>query len=945
MNKLNEELQNQIDAFLPPGFAEREEMKRFLAAVNHSYNKRNIDYAAARQKADNAAESQRFFQHILDFMPADIAVIDPQHRYLFVNKNAIKDSVMRSWIIGKTDEEYHAFRGNSGKFSEERKKVFEEVLRTKQPKNWEEKIVKPGNEAEYNLRILHPVLNSAGEVDIVIVYGVNITDRKRTEEQVRKSETRFRNIFNNSQALICTHDLQGVVTDVNEASATVFGIPKEQLVGRNLSSLLAADKHYDFKAAYLDKIVEDGVANGVMVGVTSAGDRLYLLYQNFLVTGEGESPYVIGFSQDITARVRAEKALRTSEEKYRSIIENMNLGLLQVSPDENIVYANQSFCNMSGYSAAELVGRNAPQLFVRPESSGATEVVMERRKHGTSDAYEMEIVDKNGEPKWWLISGAPLFNDKNEFSGSIGIHLDITSQKRIEEELRKAKSEAESSAHAKEIFLANMSHEIRTPMNAIIGLGKLLARTQLDDQQSFYLDVIRNASDNLMVIINDLLDFSRLEAGKVSLEKISFSLNEHISKAVQILKFRAEEKGLLLECQCDERIAGVLVGDPHRLNQVLMNLLSNAVKFTDKGSVHMSCTLVTDRGDAQLIRFTVTDTGIGMSQEFLAHLFDKFSQEDESISRRYGGTGLGMSISKQLVELMGGTIGVTSEKNKGTSISFSLELRKGKKKDLQVEADIMPDSTALKGKRILLAEDNSMNRLLATTILAQYGATVTEAVNGEEAVEALKVGEFDIVLMDMQMPVMNGLDATRAIRAGIDDAIPILALTANAQQQEARRCKEAGMNDFITKPFDEAVMISLIVKWLGESGVSQPSVAKGEVSTSGLTDLSGIRSLGLGEEFVYNLTTMFLEEMTISMNQMAQAIEFEDMPALSDAAHKIKPSFQSFGVTTAMKDLVTLEGMKDSDDLVKAQKLVKRVRKIAAKVSGELNLVLSGMQI
>lgn len=945
MYKLNEELQHQIDSHLPPGIAERDEMKKFLAAVNASYNKHNIDLEAARLKAENAAESQRFFQHILDFIPADIAVIDAKHRYLFVNKSAIKDPVMRSWIIGKTDAEYHAFRGNSGKFSQERKRVFEEVLKTKTPRNWEEQIVKPGGETEYNLRILHPVVNSNGEVDIVIVYGVNITERKKTEEKVRKSELRFRNIFNNSQALICTHDLQGVVTEVNEASAAAFGIAKDQLIGRNVSELLAPDKQYDFREQYLEKIEKEGTADGVMVAFNGRGEKLYLLYQNFLVAGESEAPYVIGFSQDITARVKAEKALRTSEEKYRSIIENMNLGLLQVTPDENIVYANQSFCRMSGYGSGELLGKNAAELFVRAAGKDATGEVIERRKHGASDAYEIEIVDKNGEPRWWLISGAPLFNDKNEFSGSIGIHLDITSQKRIEEELRKAKSEAERSAHAKEIFLANMSHEIRTPMNAIIGLGKLLARTRLDDQQSFYLDVIRNASDNLMVIINDLLDFSRLDAGKVSLERIPFSLKEHIGKAVQILKFRAEEKGLLLECQCDENISGVLIGDPHRLNQVLMNLLSNAVKFTEKGSVRMSCALVTDTVEVQLIRFTVTDTGIGMSQEFLAHLFDKFTQEDESISRRYGGTGLGMSISKQLVELMGGTIDVISEKNKGTSISFTLTMPKGKEQDLQVEADVLPDTQALKGKRILLAEDNPMNRLLATTILTQYGAAVTEANNGEQALEALREGAFDIVLMDMQMPVMNGLEATRAIRAGINDTIPILALTANAQQQEARRCKEAGMNDFITKPFDEGLMVSLITKWLGEPTVAMGTTVPIKEAANGLTDLSGIRSLGLGEEFVYNLTTMFLEEMTISMNQMAHALEFEDMPALSDAAHKIKPSFQSFGVTTAMKDLVALEGMKDSDDLVKGRKLVKRVRKIADKVSAELSVVLSGMLI
>lgn len=925
---------------LPPGYSGREELKPFLSAISQTYRRVNAELDAARQKAEHAAESQRFFRHVLDFIPADIAVIDSSQRYLFVNKSAIKDPEVREWIIGKTDGEYHAFRGNPAAFSAARKRDFDEVLTTKQPKTLEEKIQRQGKEAEYNLRILHPVLNSDGEADIVIVYGVNITERKRAEELVRKSELRYRDIFNNSQALICTHDLEGRVTDLNDAAAKAFGYSRAELNGRLLSDLLAKDKAYDFHALYLDRIKQNGKADGVMVALNSRGEKLYLLYQNFLVNAEGEQPYVIGFSQDITARVKAEKALRTSEEKYRSIIENMNLGLLQVTPEENIVYANQSFCKMSGYTADELLGKNAPQLFSGAGGSDGAAMATERRKHGESDVYELEVMNKNGEQKWWLISGAPIYDDRNEFIGSIGIHLDITSQKQLEEDLRWAKSEAEKSAHTKEIFLANMSHEIRTPMNAIIGLGKLLARTRLDGQQSFYLEVIRSASDNLMVIINDLLDFSRIEAGKVTMEKMSFRLNDHVSKSLQILKYKAEEKGLLLECRCDERIAEVLVGDPYRLSQVLMNLLSNAVKFTERGSVTMECSLVEDRGSEQALQFRVTDTGIGMSEEFMEHLFDKFSQEDESISRRYGGTGLGMSISKQLIELMGGQIHVASKKNEGTSISFTLRLPVGNVSELQDTEEVLPDAAILSGRRILLAEDNAMNRLLVTTILSQYGAAVTEVADGQQAVQALATGSYDVVLMDMQMPVMNGLEATRAIRAGINATVPIIALTANAQQQEAQRCRDAGMNDFIAKPFDEGPMVTLIARWLGQSVQQESGVKEEKKPADTLIDLAGIHAMGIGDEFVRNLSELFLEEMTAAIRKMEEAVMHNDMQALSDAAHKIKPSFQTFGVTAIMNDLIALESMGDTSDLVNAGKLFRNVRKVADRVAAELRAML-----
>ncbi|KAK6022862.1 PAS domain S-box protein [Ostertagia ostertagi] len=476
-----------------------------------SYLKEQI---AKRAETEQRLQDQKtFYERILNLIPADIAIVDKDHRYLFVNPTAIKNPEIRSWIIGKTDEEYHHYRNKPIADTSKRKAHFYEVVKAGVQKEWEEKVVTLSGQTEYHLRVLHPVLKNDGTLDIMIIYGFNITERKKIEEQIKLSEARYRSIFDNSQALICTHDMNGVVLEVNQASVKAFGYDREELTGRPVYQLLPQDKQEHFRTSYLKTIRKEGKAEGVMIALNKEGKRIYLLYQNFMVAEQGEEPYVIGFSQDVTGRIEAEKALKKSEEKYRNIIANMNLGLVEVDPDEKIIYANNSFCEMSGYDQDELIGRNAATLLLKGDNQSFGADVSRRRREGESDAYEIKVKNKRGELKWWLISGAPVLGNDGSFQGSTGIHLDITLQKELEKDLREAKDEAERSAQAKELFLANMSHEIRTPMNAILGLGNLLMKTKLNDDQKYYLRTIHGAANNLLVIINDLLDFSKIEAG------------------------------------------------------------------------------------------------------------------------------------------------------------------------------------------------------------------------------------------------------------------------------------------------------------------------------------------------------------------------------------------------------------------------------------------------
>jgi len=890
--------------------------------------------AIFRDTRKKQKEQQQFYENILNFIPADIAVIDKEHRYLYVNPSAVKDPVVRQWIIGKTDEEYHAWRNHPPALATDRRRKFDEVLAGRKQTISEEHIVNGAGKTEYHLRILNPVYHEDGELDMLIAYGVNITERKEIEEKVRLSEERYRSIFNNSQALICTHDMQGRVTDVNETIVKTLGFGREQLLGRSIANLLPPGRQHTFDQEYLADIKANGRAEGVMVAIGSDGRKKHLLYQNYMVVNGHDDPFVIGFSQDITDRVAAESALRESEEKYRRIIENMHLGLLQVSPQEEILYANQSFCRMSGYTLDEIIGKSAVDLFVDTTRDNAVAAVHNRRRAGESDAYELQVKDRHGENKWWLISGAPVFNDDKGFVGSIGIHLDITSQKALELELRKAKADAEHSARAKEVFLANMSHEIRTPMNAIIGLGRLLAKTSLDKKQRHYLDVVRNASDNLLVIINDLLDFSKIEAGKVTLEHIGFSLCDYLSGSVQILRHKAEEKGLALTCRCVGDISPVLIGDPYRLNQVLMNLFSNAIKFTEHGQVTLTCTLLERSTGGETILFEVKDTGIGMSGEFQKHLFDKFTQEDESITRRFGGTGLGMSICKQLIELMGGSIRVESARGSGTTISFAIRFATGSSSDLPKTPVTDADMQVLKNKNILLVEDNAVNRLLATTILSQYGANIVEAEDGAAAIERLREAPYDVILMDMRMPVMNGLDATRYIRANIDKTTPIIALTANAFRQEEQQCLEAGMNDFISKPFDEDKFVQLLAQWLGKDARVKTKPARQVAVTAkpvpdALFDLAQIRAIASGDDsFAARLTTIFMAELKNSLAQMEEARKGSDWRRVADIAHRMKPSMKIYKVSAVIRDMEQLE--KIDPATVNADKACRQVNSVTA---------------
>ncbi|MGX5683507.1 response regulator [Chryseobacterium cucumeris] len=607
-------------------------------------------------------------------------------------------------------------------------------------------------------------------------------------------------------------------------------------------------------------------------------------------------------SEQLRKRKRAEDYIKQQEEKYRNIIANMNLGLIEVDNHEIIRYANQSFCDVSGFSLDEVIGKNPSELFLYGENNiRFIQDQIELRKKGVSSVYQLPVRNKKGETRWWAISGAPSYDDQGNLLGSIGIHLDITDQKKLEDELKLEKAKALEASKAKEVFLANMSHEIRTPLNGIIGFLRELKRSHLSSDQQEFVENSYNASQHLLSIINNILDISKIESGEMSLENKSFSLKDSIQKVISVLKPKADEKKLKLITYFSPDIFSVLKGDSLRLEQVLYNIIGNSLKFTNEGQIRVESRVLKSFPDQQTISISITDTGIGMSEEYVRDIFKKFNQEDSSISRKYGGTGLGMSITRELIYLMKGEINVESEKNTGTSITITLLLDRGSEEDLK-KNDWKNQHISIAGTRVLLVEDNSLNQLVAEKSLHHFKCSVTKAENGKIAIEILKRKEFDIILMDLQMPEMDGIEATKIVRKELGIKTPVIALTANAFKTEIDHCINAGMNDYITKPFNEENLLNIIYKYVKIHEKTAETVS--DTDEKSLYNLKKIQTLSRGDkEFIQKMISLFIMQTETIIPLVEKAFEEKNYTEIAKLMDKIRPGIQSVGIVS-IEDIV-----------------------------------------
>ncbi len=520
--------------------------------------------------------------------------------------------------------------------------------------------------------------------------------------------------------------------------------------------------------------------------------------------------WVVGMVTDITDDVD-DAALFEAERGFRFVAEHTSDMVVRSRMDTGIAYVSPASSAVLGYSPKELIGMPPADLVPEEDVLRIRSVLADRiarKELISSEGYEYRARHKDGRMVWLEANPRLVLNGAGQLTEIVDVVRDISARKEAEAKLREAQLQAEAASQAKSEFLANMSHELRTPLTSILGFSRLIdAGGGLSDADRGYLDLIRSAGETLLTVVNDILDFSKLEAGALTLDPEPFSVAVLGEGAAALLRDQAEAKGLALTCEVAEDVR--LAGDVTRLRQVLLNLLSNAVKFTDRGSVRLTLTTQAGEDGATVLHASVVDTGCGLDPAHIDQMFDRFTQADGSVSRKFGGTGLGLAISRRLMEMMGGTIGASSDGRTGSTFWFRVPLTPAVDETSQdaEPAQGMPDRQL----RVLLAEDNPANRILIGALLGAMDMSLDVVENGAEAVAAVASTTYDLVLMDMQMPVMDGPAAARAIRA-MGDQTPIVALTANVLPEQIAQCRAAGMQGHVAKPVDPRTLMAALAE-------------------------------------------------------------------------------------------------------------------------------------
>ncbi|WP_353482810.1 ATP-binding protein [Haliscomenobacter sp.] len=713
-----------------------------------------------------------------------------------------------------------------------------------------------GFEVKYWQGINSPLLDEQHNVKYIIQRIEDVTENKalitqlefekKALKQIEDSEKRYNMILMKSPFGFAV--LKGknmVITLVNESIKTFWG-KGQDVEGKPLFELIPELKDSAFPGL-LEKVYTTGIpfyGDELLAPVLRNGKQedvyFNFIYQPYLEADETISGVTV-IAYEVTAKVSVKKALEAqhaAEQKALRKIEESNKRfhmMLMESPfafsimkgkDMVITLANDLMKEFWG-KGTNVEGKALLQFL--PELEFQPFPAMLDKVYTTGiPVYANEILAKlnhNGKVKnrYFNIVYQPYFEADETISGVTTIAHDVTAQVKAKNKLTEAKDVAEQKTKtaeevvkAKQQFLSTMSHEIRTPLNSIIGFTNVVLKTDLSIKQKEYINAIKVSGDALIVLINDILDIAKVDAGKMTFEQTPFALSTSISAALHLFEPKIQEKNLELIEKYDSAIPEVLLGDSIRLRQIILNLLSNAVKFTDQGKITVSVRMLKEEADNVTIEFSVTDTGIGIPENKLEHIFGDFQQATNETSRFYGGTGLGLSIVKQLIELQGGTLFVNSKPGKGSTFGFILNFKKAIAEIPGTDKGVELDEK-IENIRILVAEDMTLNQLLIKIILNDFGFYVDIADNGKIAIEKLQENNYDIILMDLQMPELNGFEATEHIRSNMNAQIPIIALTADVTTVDVEKCRAVGMDDYISKPVDEKLLYSKIIKYIKKS--------------------------------------------------------------------------------------------------------------------------------
>ena len=855
---------------------------------------------------DTHRDAQRaFYETILDELPVEVVVLDEQFRYVYANPQAVPDPAHRAWLIGHTVVEYCARYNYPMELAEHRSRMFEQALGSPEPVVWDDCTPYPEG-ARYHQRHFKLLARVGTGAPFMLGYGLDVTARVEAEARSQRSEAAQREqqefmqqVLDTNPSAIYVRDAEGRFVFSNRAMAQLAGNPfaSPQTAARDVARYAAGD---DLVLATGQEITSED-----RLPLTTGELRWFHSVKRPLLRPDG-SVHVLGVSTDISDLKHAQDTLARSEKQYRNLMHYAQALICTYDLAGTLLSVNPALAHLLGHPAADLLGRPMATYLLAEDQAGFADflVRMDARGEAQGVLRVLRALPHDSFELRHLLYHTFVMREPGQQPYIISHAHDITDRILAERESQRARDEAEASARARENFLANMSHEIRTPMNGVLGMTAQLAKTRLDARQQELVRVISSSGRHLLAVLNDVLDMAKISAGKLELEAATFNLCDSISEALAPLEAQAREKGLAFERQALHEIYPLpwVVGDAHRLNQVLLNLVSNAIKFTATGSVSVSSVLLDETPNALSVRFCVADTGPGIEAGKQALIFESFTQANADTARHHGGTGLGLSISRALVAQMGGQLRLASTLGQGSSFDFELGFPKAHAPALVDASADTYNTGRLAGARVLLIEDNEINRTVARMMIEPWGVVLEEAENGLIALARLAEADFDLVLTDIQMPGLSGLDVTRRLREMPGQrraATPVIALTANAFRADLERYLAAGVNDCLTKPYDEATLYQKMEALLPAPVLAAPAYS-----------LAPLRAMAKGrEEFVHKIVRSFLANMPNSLVQLKAAGAAANWPEVGRLAHHIKPNLHTLGVCdvgSALEVLVRL---------------------------------------
>ncbi len=779
---------------------------------------------------DALMESEKKYRELVESASSIIMRIDTQGNITFLNRFAldffgyqpedilgknVMDSIMPT--VDSEGLDTKIMQALSGSLRDRSTSVFENM--------------RSNGERVWIAWTSHPVLNDAGEIKEILCIGNDLTEArcsreklKRAAEELRETRDYLESLIGHANAPIIVWDPGFHITRFNHAFERLTGHEAASVLGRRLEMLFPKESR-DASMAYIEKTLTGELWDSVEIPILRKdGDIRTVLWNSASIYDrEGkEVVATIAQGQDITERNKAEGQVAFQA----SLLDQVKNAVIATDLSGRIIYWNRFSETLYQWKAEDVLGKSIAETIVPAGYVSLINDVMQSVLRCGYREGEYMVARRDGSIFPALYVYSILRDELGRQMGIVGVSSDLTERKKEEQYLLFAKERAESATKAKSEFLANMSHEIRTPMNAVIGLTDLLLKTDIDSEQRDYIETIRSSGDSLLAVISDILDFSKIEGGMLDLERMPFNLRQCLEKSVNMVAEAAAKKSILLRLDIAPNTPDRIKGDAIRLQQILVNLLGNAVKFTDAGQVSVNVSLCPDtdssaqpfRGDGREmeIQFAVEDTGIGISKDLMGRLFQSFSQVDASTTRKYGGTGLGLVISKNLAEMMGGKIWAESEPGRGSTFYFTIKAVAASDEERQAPSREKTDTTqqshpvsgpaaqktdrSKKGLWILLVEDNAVNQKVAMRILQKLGYRADIAGNGQQALQALRNYPYDVVLMDVQMPEMDGLEATRIIRSHPGRQPYIIAMTAHAMKGDREECLASGMDDYISKP-------------------------------------------------------------------------------------------------------------------------------------------------